>query len=542
MVFTNLTKRYAEVSNYPGTTVDISRGFWQGNLVIDTPGIYALNRSNDEERLTETLLEDAEVIINVVDATGLRRDLYLTLQLLGRGVPMVVLVNMMDEVRRQHLYLDLAKLESLLGVPVVAAAAATGEGMADLAKVVGTLCATKKNSPSRVQGSELRSRANEIYGEISASQEGIQQLSPLDKWLTRPLSGIFTAFLVLALIWWLVAGVVAGEVVDFTEGIVFNRWLLPPLVGLLQRVLPLGLLQNLLIGEFGALTMAVAYGIGLLLPLVFSFYLLLSLLEDSGYLPRLAVLMDNTFRPLGLNGKSVIPLILGFGCVTMAVISTRMLSTRRERIILAFLLGLAVPCSAQTGVIAMMLTTMGYGWLALYGLILLTVFLLAGVILNKTMPGRSNGLFLELPRLRLPRARNILRKSWAKSMAFLKDALPLFALGACLITLMEYWGGLAALETLLAPITHTWLKLPSEVVSAFIMGLIRRDFGAAGLLTLNLATGQRFVALMTMTLFVPCIASVLVVIKEHGLLIGIAISLSSLAVALLTGGLLAAII
>ena len=252
--------------------------------------------------------------------------------------------------------------------------------------------------------------------------------------------------------------------------------------------------------------------------------------------------MDNTFRPLGLNGKAVIPLILSFGCVTMAVISTRMLSTRRERVILAFLLGLAVPCSAQTGVIAMMLAPMGLGWLSLYALILLCIFLVAGVVLNKTLPGQSAGLFLELPGLRLPRPRNILRKSWAKSAAFLKDALPLFALGACLITLLHYWGTLAALEKLLAPLTSSWLKLPPQVVGAFIMGMIRRDFGAAGLMSLNLASSQRFVALMTMTLFVPCIASVLVAIKEHGLLIGIAIWLSALAVALLTGSVLAAIL
>lgn len=541
MVFTNLTKRYAEVSNYPGTTVDFLRGYWQGNPVLDTPGVYALDGSNEEERLTETLLTAADVIINVVDATSLRRDLYLTLQLLGRGVPMVVLVNMMDEVRRRQIQLDLARLEKLLGVPVVAAAAATGEGMTELAQEVESLCLGEKQQVQRQGGDNLRSRANEIYAAIAGFQGRIQ-LSPLDKWLTRPLSGLLTAALVLAFIWWSVGGLVAGEVVDFTEGIVFKRWLLPPLVALLQRVLPPGLLQHVLVGEFGVFTMAVAYGIGLLLPLVFSFYLLLSLLEDSGYLPRLAVLLDNTFRPLGLNGKAVIPLILGFGCVTMAVISTRMLSTRRERLILAFLLGIAVPCSAQTGVIAMMLATMGYGWLALYGIILLAVFLTAGVILNKAMPGSSGGLFLELPRLRLPRPRNILRKSWAKSMAFLRDALPLFVLGACLITLLDYWGGLAALEKLLAPVTEIWLKLPAEVVRAFIMGLIRRDFGAAGLLTISLAAGQRFVALMTMTLFVPCIASVLVVIKEHGLLMGIAVTLTSLAAALLIGGLLAAII
>lgn len=541
VVFTNLTRRYAEVSNYPGTTVEVSRGFWLGHQVADTPGVYGLTGANEEERLTEALLADAEVIVNVVDATRLRRDLFLTLQLLSRGQPMVVVVNMIDEVRRLGQQLNLAKLEARLGVPVVAAAAVRGEGMEELAAVLSKLSVQKKGTPRQVQDSEsVRTRANEIYRGI-AGTGGAMVLSPLDKWLTRPFTGLLSAALVLALIWWLIGGLVADKVVGITEGIIFNRWLLPPVVEQLEKILPGGLLQQLLIGDFGVLTMALAYGVGLLLPLVFSFYLLLSLLEDSGYLPRLAVLLDNTFRPLGLNGKGVIPLILGFGCVTMAVISTRMLSTRRERIILSFLLGLAVPCSAQTGVIAMMLVPMGLGWLALYALILVTVFVFAGVLLNKGIPGRSSGLFLELPCLRLPRPRNILRKSWAKSTAFLKDALPLFILGAILITLLDCLGILTSMEQLLAPLTSGWLKLPPQVVGAFIMGMIRRDFGAAGLQALALAGSQRFVALITMTLFVPCIASVLVAVKEHGPLIGLAIWLSSLVVALFTGGLLAAL-
>jgi len=302
------------------------------------------------------------------------------------------------------------------------------------------------------------------------------------------------------------------------------------------------LLAEILIGDYGLFTMALGYGIGLLLPLVFSFYLLLSLLEDSGYMPRLAVLLDNIFRPLGLNGKAVIPLILGFGCVTMAVISTRVLPTRRERGILTFLLGLAVPCSAQTGIIAVMLVPMGLKWLVLYAMVLLTVFISAGIVFNKLVPGKSAGLFLELPSLRLPRPRNFLRKSWAKSAAFLKDALPLFALGSLLITVLSYFKLLQALESILTPLTTGWLKLPPQVVGSFIMGMIRRDFGAAGLHALALTGPARFVALMTLTLFVPCIASVLVAIKEHGLFLGIAVWLTSLATALLIGGLLAAIL
>lgn len=546
VIFNKLTGKYADVSNYPGTTVEISRGKWEGYEVSDTPGVYGLNRANEEERLAEEIIVQAGVIVNIVDATRLRRDLFLTLQLKDRGMPMVVVANMMDEARSRKDCPDLARLQAELGVPVLGASAVLGEGVEELVGMLKSLVCRGTVPRRRMvpdSSEELRARANKIYTSVCGSSPEGTGLPPLDRWLTRPLTGMLTAALVLSLTWWIIGGLVAGNVVDFTEGIVMNQWLLPPLIRAVGMVITgQGLLGQVILGDFGILTMVLGYGIGLLLPLVFSFYLLLALLEDSGYMPRLAVLLDNVFRPMGLNGKAVIPLILGFGCVTMAIISTRVLPTRRERIILTFLLGLAVPCSAQTGVIAMMLVPMGLKWLALYALILLAVFIGAGICLNKLVPGESAGLFLELPKLRLPRPGNILRKSWSKSLAFLKDALPLFALGSILITVLHYFHILTGIEELMAPLTAGWLRLPPQVVGTFIMGMIRRDFGAAGLHALALVGAQRFVALLTMTLFVPCIASVLVAIKEHGLLIGLAIWVGSLLTALLIGGLLAALL
>lgn len=546
VIFNKLTGKYADVSNYPGTTVEISRGKWEGYEVSDTPGVYGLNRANEEERLAEEIIVQAGVIVNIVDATRLRRDLFLTLQLKDRGMPMVVVANMMDEARSRKDCPDLARLQAELGVPVLGASAVLGEGVEELVGMLKSLVCRGTVPRRRMapdSSEELRARANKIYTSVCGSSPEGTGLPPLDRWLTRPLTGMLTAALVLSLTWWIIGGLVAGNVVDFTEGVVMNQWLLPPLIRVIGMVITgQGLLGQVILGDFGILTMVLGYGIGLLLPLVFSFYLLLALLEDSGYMPRLAVLLDNVFRPMGLNGKAVIPLILGFGCVTMAIISTRVLPTRRERIILTFLLGLAVPCSAQTGVIAMMLVPMGLKWLALYALILLAVFIGAGICLNKLVPGESAGLFLELPKLRLPRPGNILRKSWSKSLAFLKDALPLFALGSILITVLHYFHILTGIEELMAPLTAGWLRLPPQVVGTFIMGMIRRDFGAAGLHALALVGAQRFVALLTMTLFVPCIASVLVAIKEHGLLIGLAIWVGSLLTALLIGGLLAALL
>lgn len=542
VIFNYLSGRYADVSNFPGTTLEISNSRWQGHVLTDSPGVNGLNRLNDEERIAEQAVEGADIVINVIDATRLRRDLYLTLQLIA-SKPTVIVLNMIDEAERDGLKIDVFALSRALGVPVIPAAAVDGRGLAELVNILNSWCRDLPRGVVRelAAKAELRAHASALANNVQ-SRRRHKGVGLLDLLLTRPLPGLPVMLAVLAAIYWLIGGVVAQQVVELTEGVIMERWLLPPLVRLLSQILPPGLLQSLLVGEFGILTMALSYGIGLLLPLVFSFYLLLALLEDSGYLPRVAVLLDNTFRPLGLNGKGAIPLILGFGCVTMAVIATRMLSSRRERLILTFLLGLAVPCSAQVGVIIMLLIPLGYKWVLAYGAMLVAIFLLAGRILNRVLGGSSPGLFLELPRLRLPRPGNVLRKSYVKSKNFLREALPLFALGAGIVTILNWTGTLSTLQQALMPLTEGWLGLPAESVNAFIMGIIRRDFGAAGLFGLNLAANQTFVALMVMTLFVPCIATVLVTIKEQGLAVALTMWAGSLAVAVFVGGLLALVI
>lgn len=537
VLFGRLTGRYAEVSNYPGTTVDVAKGHWHGHQVADSPGVYSLAGDNDEQRLARRILGAADIVVNVVDGTRLHRDLFLTLQLLDRGLPLMVAVNMMDEVRQQGLCPDLNGLSRALGVPVLPVTAVSGEGMEGLEQALARLCSALPQPTGSKGEGNYRLRANEFslrYG------GGEGRLFGADLWLTRPFPGLVVAAAVLVSVYWLIGGLVAGSLVDLTEGIIMGRWVIPALSKLLAMLLPAtGLLREIIVGQYGVVPLAVGYGLGLLLPLVFSFYLLLAVLEDSGYLPRLAVLLDNVFTPLGLNGKGVIPLILGFGCVTMAVISTRMLGTRRERLIITALLALAVPCSAQVGVIAMLLVPMGLKWLALYSLIILLVFLATGMLLNRLLPGKSGGLFLELPPLRLPRPVNLWRKAAGKSKAFLKDAIPLFALGAALVTALDYFGGLIWLQQLLAPLSRGWLKLPPETVGAFVMGIIRRDLGTAGLYALGLEQGQLFVALVVMTLFVPCLATMLVVVKEQGVKMGVAVWLLSLAAAVLVGGLVA---
>jgi ferrous iron transport protein B len=242
---------------------------------------------------------------------------------------------------------------------------------------------------------------------------------------------------------------------------------------------------------------------------------------------------------LGLNGKAIIPLILGFGCVTMATMTTRILGTKREKIIATMLLGLAIPCSAQLGVIAGLISQLGAFYTVVYVLTILIVFIIVGTILNKLMPGESSKLLIDLPPIRVPQLKNVMMKTVQKTWMFLKEATPLFILGALLISIMQYTNILVIIQNAVAPITVGLLDLPKETATAFIMGIIRRDFGAAGLSSITMTQVQTMVSLIVMTLFVPCIAAIMVIFKERGYKDALIIWLGSFVVAFLTGGIVA---
>jgi ferrous iron transport protein B len=295
-------------------------------------------------------------------------------------------------------------------------------------------------------------------------------------------------------------------------------------------------------GDFGAFSMTVTYLLFLLLPLVLGFYLSLAILEDSGYLPRLATFVDRTLNGIGLNGRAIIPLILGFGCVTMATITTRLLGTDREKRIATAILQFAVPCSAQLAVIAALLATAGAKATLIYASIILTIFIAIGTVLDKALPGQSSPLLLDLPPMRLPRFSNVMQKTWVKTLAFMKEATPWFFIGALAVSIMQVTGVLDMWVHLLEPLTTGWLKLPAEAAAAFVMGLVRRDFGAAGLYAMHLTPMQVVVALTTITLFVPCIASLMVMLKERGTREGFTIWAGSWVLAFGIGGLVALVL
>lgn len=577
-IFHALTGVYVEVSNFPGTTVDISSGRYGDAVVYDTPGVYGVSAFNDEERVAREEILQADLVVNVVDAAHLDRDLFLTLQIIEMGFPMVVALNLMDEAAAHGLVIDVEKLSAALGVEVIPTVAVKQKGIAELKAAIARervgqqspalepmLAAVKETGASDADALMIleddedacqrhgvspkgtreeiyrlrRERADQIIADVvRETNQGATFLTRLGRWALHPVGGPLIMVVVLGLLYYVLGVWVAQDVVEVTEGVLMDGYYVPWIVGLVAKVIsPESFVGQLLVGQFGLLTMTVSYLIGLLLPLVIGFYLILSFLEDSGYMPRVAVLVDRLMTKIGLNGRAIIPMILGFGCVTMATMTTRLMGSKRERTIATFLLSLAIPCSAQLAVIATMLAPLGMGYVLIFSLVMLTIYGLTGAAMDRLLPGKSTDLLIDLPPLRLPQFSNVLQKTYLKAKMFLTEAGGIFALGSLGVAVLDAWGVLNRLQGALAPITTGWLGLPRESANAFIMGFVRRDFGAAGLYTLQLTPHQTLVSLITITLFVPCIASLLMILKERGRREGAVIWVADLALAVFVGGL-----
>ena len=582
VVFHALTGTYVDVSNFPGTTVEITSGKHGDTDVIDTPGVYGVSSFNEEETVARDVILTAGRIVNVVDAVHLERDLFLTLQLADMGIPMVVALNMADEARREGVAVDRDLLEDLLGVPVIETVATSGAGMDELAtaldrarpghadpELTPKLKPLFEKVPRRadallmLEGDEAvaervgvepgtlrdeiytrrRVRVDDLVGHVvRARAAGASFKAKLSLAMMHPLTGIPMLLALLFVMYEVLGVLIAGDLVSVTEGAMNTYWV-PLVQHLVGALAPTGsAAYTFLAGEFGVLTMTPTYLIGVILPLVTGFYLLLSLLEDTGYLPRIAALADRALTSLGLNGRAVIPLILGFGCVTMGTLTTRILGNKRERFIATALMAIAVPCSAQIAVIAALMTRVAwYDSLAYFG-ILIAIFVAVGTILQKVTPGESTALLIDLPSLRLPRLTNVLRKSGLKVWNFMKEVALFFLVGAALISVLEITGALGWIQEVARPLTVGWLHLPPEAARAFVMGFVRRDFGAAGFFTMNLSDGQLLVAMVTITLFVPCIASIMVILKERGWRYLVGLVLGSVGLAFLLGGIVAQVL
>lgn len=551
VIFNRLTGVYVTVSNYPGTTVEVARGSAKiggsTHEVIDTPGLYSIYPVTEEERVALRILthEKPNLIVHVIDAKNLERMLPLTFQLMEFGLPIVVVLNMYDEARAKGINIGTDALSKKLGLPVVATVAITGQGIGQLVKVLEENCKIDFKPPEKCelpQFFERRMRswyakAVQITSSVAQKAKRKRGLSRLDKILISPLTGLPILALIVYFGLYKFVGVFgAGVAVDFFNGI-FEKYVNPWLAGAFYNNVPWKLLDDLFVGEFGILTLGLRYAVAIILPIVTLFFLLFALIEDSGYLPRLAFLQDRAFKKIGLSGRAIIPMVLGLGCDTMAVMVTRTLPTKRERVIATLLLSLCVPCSAQVGVIIGLLAGTPAVLFAWAG-ILLFIFGLVGYLSSKLMPGQKPFFILEVPPMRVPQIRNVLTKTYMRMEWYFLEIVPLFILVSLLLWLGQMTGAFDYIVNAMAHPLHM-MDLPNESATAFLFGFFRRDYGAAGLYDLNRAgaftKNQLLISVVVLTLFLPCITQFLITIKERGLKIGMAITVFVLFFAFFAG-------
>jgi len=560
VIFNALSGFYVEVSNYPGTTVDVSKAFTDFGELIDTPGAYILGNYTDDEIVTQNIIQTADVLVNVASALTIERDLFLTQQLIDMDFPVILVINQMDEAGKKGIAIDCKKLEELLGIKVIPTVAIHKKGIAEIINSIKnkkfhvgenktpyienmfkdqdiSRCEkysqileiesqdTKKHEEKDKIYAERRHIVNELVEKVVIHTEKKQSISDaIDEMLLNPFIGFVIAMGFLYLLFQVLGVFVSGKVVDFLFTILDEKYS-PWITKIVKDIIPNIFVNQLLVGEFGVLTMTVKIVIGVLLPLITAFYLFMAFLEDSGYLPRLAVITDNILNKIGLNGRAVIPLLLGFGCGAMGTITTRILGSKKERTIATAILGVTIPCAAQQGIIIALLAAIGGFkiWAIYLGLIFI-IMVLVGTVLDKLIHGKATDLIIDLPPLRMPMLFNTFHKTLFRVINFFTEALPLFAGTSVLITILNKFGFLIWLQKALSPIVVNILHLPAEFSDIFVMGLIRRDFASIGLLgmaglenhTRILSDMQIIVASVVVTLFVPCLATLIVIYKERG--------------------------
>ncbi len=596
VLFHRLTGAYVNVSNYPGTTVEVTRAsarFDPEAALLDTPGVLALPSRSDDERATMRALlnEPCRALVQVGDAKNLRRTLTLTALLADLGLPMVLALNMHDEATARGVTVDIDALAEELAIPALATVATGGEGIGELSAgiarasiaapmlrydpdfetdIAALATAIEENAPHPALAARglailylgadsevenwLKERAGDGYRALFALREEARaraeddlpmllarertaaadalaasvarrtaHSSPLlaqrvGQAVVHPLWGVPILLAVLYAVYLFVGVFGAATLVELFEEKLFNEFLNPGITALIEAWFGEGWFSDLLVGQYGLWTMGMTYALALILPIVTTFFIAFGILEDSGYLPRLSVIANRLFAMIGLNGRAVLPMVLGLGCVTMATLTTRILHSPRERLITIFLLALAIPCSAQLGVVLGMLGGVSFKALLIWALAMVGILMLSGFLASKLIPGRRIPLVTELPPMRPPVMGNVIKKTAGRLKWYLAEVIPLFLIGTLLMFVLDRIGALPAIIEAGEPLVTGWLGLPKEASAAFVMGFLRRDFGATGLFVMADALNpiQAVVGMITITLFIPCFASLLMMVKERG--------------------------
>lgn len=527
VIFSRLTGTHVVAANYAGTTVEYTTGRLrlpdgEWAELVDVPGTYSLTPTNRAEEVAVEMLAGGEVIVNVIDATNLERGLNLTLDLLASGKPMLVVLNMWDETTRHGVTIDVERLSAELGVPVVTTCAVSGEGIRALTEKIPAARAGAAGA-----GQDKWARIGAIVGRVQRIEHRHPTLAQrLAQATVHPVLGPFIALVVMFLSFAFIAWFgewLAEEVMERAFEVAWE-----PVVERISAALGGGgflhdiLIGNLAAGEieweesFGLLTTVLFIPLAIVLPFVFCFYLVLSVLEDIGYLPRLGTLVDNLMHRVGLHGFAIVPMMLGLGCNVPGAMAARILETRKEKFIAATLLSICVPCMGQ---IAMLFGLLGpTGLLGFTVLIASLLFLwtVLGLLMKRFVRGETPELLLEIPPYRLPHAKTLFKKVYIRVRGFVTGALPFVFMGVFFVNILYTAGFIDWLGRFLGPLITALYGLPEGAISALIVGFFQKYVAVGMIAPLELTTRQLLVASVVLTIYFPCVATFVVLLKELG--------------------------
>ncbi len=574
-IFTHLTGVKSVTSNYPGTTVNYAKGqmsfikaktacegcgkhghcracdmdnFIQYD-VIDVPGTYRLDPKAESERVAVDMIDSGDIILNIIDSTNLERNLYLTFLLTKFNKPMVVVLNMWDDTTHRGITIDPKVLEEKLGLPVVTTSGATGEGIKELAgKIAQARVQTKfaNYSSDRIWEAigDIVSCCQRIEHHHHTFLERIQDLSVHPVWGTLIALGVLYGVLQLVLT---LGELLVGWIAKLFE-IAYS-----PLMYMLNDALSGSeIFRFILIGNIepggiafetamGVLTTGVYMVLGVVLPYIIVFYIILGFLEDLGYLARVAVVFDKMFHKIGLHGFSIIPMMLSFGCNVPGVLAIRNLESRREKFITAAVMCTTIPCVAQAAVMFHTAGQFGMQYIIMILVVLASVWLILGSVLNFAVRGKTPSLIMEIPPYRKPILKNQAARLLMRVKGFLLEALPYVLGGILFINILMLTGALEFLGNLAKPVISGVLGLPKDSVSAFLIGIVRKDASVIMLEPLGLTAWQNVTAIISLIIYFPCMATFVVMIKELGVADSLKALVIMICIAVITGGLLNAL-
>jgi ferrous iron transport protein B len=524
VIFSRLTGIEVVSANYPGTTVEYMEGRMKLGeemaTLVDAPGVYSLDPTSNVEEVTRKIFaQGADVIVNVIDSTNLERNLNLTLQILEWGLPTVVALNLWDVATHKGIEIETSALENELGVQVVPTVAVSGQGIYEL---VEALASARATPPLHFDSPDQRWAR---IGEIAAKTQKVLHRHPsifdkLEDISIKPLTGIPIALLVLYLAFSLVIEV--GEfLISITDPIFLAYSIF--ISAFVESHISSELIQEILIGSspellksFGILTTGLYIPFGIVLPFLIPFYLILGVLEDIGYLPRLSIILDAFMHRIGLHGAAILPCVLGMGCSVPAVLSVRILESPKQRYLAVTLMTMAIPCAAQSAMIFGMLAPYGLKYIFMVYLTLFLTFVITGFILHRIIGGESPEIFMEIPPYRMPNTGSLLKKTFIRTREFLKEAVPYIALGMIVMNFFYLSGLMHLIGEVLRPVVSGLLGLPSDAATPLIIGFLRKDTGIAMFAPLGMSPEQLVIASVVLAMYFPCIATFMVMLKELG--------------------------